>query len=93
MVNDVSRAFFCAPAKRQVFVEIPAEDKDSGDMVGELDSSTHGTRDAAQNWGEECAGTMEAVGFIRGKASPGTFYHKERGVRTYTHGDGHVSVG
>mgnify|MGYP003315960231 CR=1 FL=1 len=23
MINDVSRAFFCAPARRQVFVELP----------------------------------------------------------------------
>ena len=29
MVNDVSRAYFCALAKRRVFVELPAEDKDS----------------------------------------------------------------
>ena len=37
MINDVSRAFFCAPAKRQVFVELPTGDRDSDDdLVGEL---------------------------------------------------------
>ena len=52
MVNDVSRAYFCAPAKRQVFVELPAEDTEDGqDLVGELNYSMYGTRGAAQNWG------------------------------------------
>ena len=51
MINDVSRAFFCAPARRQVFVELPQEDKDGRDMVGELNYSMYGTRDAAQNLG------------------------------------------
>ena len=94
MVNDVSRAYFCAPARRQVFVELPAEDKEEGqDLVGELNYSMYGTRDAAQNWGEECAKTMKDIGFAQGTASPCTFTHKERGIRTYIHGDDYVSVG
>lgn len=51
MINDVSRACFCAPARRQVFVELPPEDKDGRDMIGELNYSMYGTRDAAQIWG------------------------------------------
>ena len=50
MVNDVSRAFFEAPAVRQVCVELPAEakdEKDKGrDVVGKLKLSLYGTRDA-----------------------------------------------
>jgi hypothetical protein len=35
MVNDVSRAYFCAPARRQVFVELAAEDNETGEnLVG-----------------------------------------------------------
>ena len=49
MANDVSRAFFCAPARRQLFVEPPEEDKDHRDMVGELNYSRYGTRDAANS--------------------------------------------
>ena len=93
MVNDVSRAFFCAPARRQVFVELPPEDADHKSMIGELNFSMYGTRDAAQNWGEECAGTMTNAGFIRGKASPCTFYHPDKNLRTYIHGDDYVTVG
>ena len=93
MVNDVSRAFLCAPARRQVFVELPPEDPDHGSMVGELNYSMYGTRDAAQNWGEECAETMIKAGFVRGLASPCTFYHPQRKIRTYIHGDDYVAVG
>ena len=50
MVNDVGRAFFCAPARRQVFVDLPSEDGGGGDEIGELNFSMYGTRDAAQNW-------------------------------------------
>ena len=35
---------------------------------------------------------MVAIGFVQGKASPCTFYHEERGIRTYIHGDDFVSV-
>ena len=51
MINYVSRAFFCAPARGQVFVELPEEDREEEDMVGELNYSMYGTRDTAQNWG------------------------------------------
>ena len=51
VVDDVGRAYFCVPARRQVFVELPAGDKvDGEDMVGELNFSMYGTRDAAQKW-------------------------------------------
>ena len=94
MTIDVSRAFFRAPVGRQVFVELPAEDcAEGGDMVGELNYSMYGTRGAAQNWSEECAQTMINIGFTRGKASPCTFYHKDRSLRTYIHGDDFVTAG
>ena len=94
MVNDVSRAYFSAPATRQVFVELPQEDKSDGDdLIGELNYSMYGTRDAALNWGEECASTMTELGYERGKASPCTFYHPARQLRTYIHGDDFVTIG
>ena len=59
MVNDVARAFFEAPATRNVCVEIPKEDKTEADVrhdkVGHLRMSLYGTRDAAMNWAEEVA--------------------------------------
>lgn len=44
MVSDVSRAYFCAPARRQVFVELQDEDNDGQDLAGELNYSMCGTR-------------------------------------------------
>ena len=52
---DVRRAYFYAPARRKVFVELPPEDYQPGDehMCGLLRYSLYGTRDAAQSWEEE----------------------------------------
>ena len=59
MINDVARAFFEAPAVRNVCVELPKEDKSEADVrhdkVGHLRMSLYGTRDAAMNWQEEVA--------------------------------------
>ena len=54
MINDVARAFFEAKATRAICVELPSEslteeDKNK-DMVGILNMSLYGTRDAATNW-------------------------------------------
>ena len=59
MINDVARAFFEAPAVRNVCVETPRDDKSEADTrhdkVGHLRMSMYGTRDAAMNWQEEVA--------------------------------------
>ena len=59
MINNVDRAFFEAPAVRQVCVELPDADLTSSDRtadrVGHLQMSLYGTRDAAMNWQEEVA--------------------------------------
>ena len=49
---DVRRAYFYAPARRERYIQIPAEDRMPGDedKVGVLDFSLYGTRDATQNW-------------------------------------------
>ena len=93
MVNDVSRAFFHAKARRDVFVQIAEEDKQPGDetMCGKLNFSMYGTRDAAQNWATEYADMLVSIGFAQGSASPCVFYHEERQIRTFVHGDDYVS--
>ena len=57
MANDVSTAFFEAPAVRQVCVELPEEDTTHADRIADnarhLKMSLYGTRDAAINWQEE----------------------------------------
>ena len=43
---DIRRAYFHAPAKRQVFIELADEDATPG-MCGKLVKSMYGARDAA----------------------------------------------
>ena len=94
MVNDISRAFFHAKAKREVFVRLPKEDIKPGEekMCGKLKYSMYGTRDAAQNWYQEYSSQLVKIGFVQGKASPCVFHHPDRGIRTYVHGDDYVST-
>ena len=49
-IFDVSRAYFYAPGTRPLFINLPDEDWEEGDegLVGELQISLYGTRDAAQ---------------------------------------------
>ena len=55
MINDISRAFFHAKVKRNVYVQLPPEDQLPGEeqLCGKLRFSMYGTRDAAQNWFQE----------------------------------------
>ena len=57
---DVRRAYFHAPSIRKVYIQLPEEDNQPG-MVGLLQKSTYGTRDAAQNWGAENTNFMENI--------------------------------
>ena len=86
---DVKRAYFYAPARRPIFIELPAEDRLPGDedKVAQLNLSLYGTRDAAQNWTKEYTRLLQSAGFTAGKVSPCNFYHKERGMALIVHGD------
>ena len=93
MINDVSRVFFHAKARRDVYVQIAEEDQEFGDerKCGQLNYSMYGTRDAAQHWATEYAEMLVDIGFTQGKASPCVFHHKGRHIRTFVHGDDYVS--
>ena len=95
MVNDISRAFIHAKAKRDVYVQLAPKNTLPGEegMCGKLRHSMYGTRDAAQNWYEEYSGELKEMGFTQGKASPCVFHHAPRGIPTYVHGDDYVSTG
>ena len=71
------------------------EDRNEGEeeLCGKLNYSMYGTRDAAQNWENEYAMSLVNIGFNKGKASPCLFYHAERKIRTFIHGDEYVSAG
>ena len=66
MVNDIARIE--APIRRTVAVELPDEDKsDDKDMVGLLQKSLYGTRDAAINFQRKVQKFMRSQGFSVGR--------------------------
>ena len=95
MYIDVRRAYFNAAVKREVYIEIPHEDREEGDenRCGRLRASLYGTRDAAANWAEEYTKTMVEMGFDKGKASPCIFVHRKRGLKVMVHGDDFLAGG
>ena len=95
MSNDVKRAYFEAPTNREIYIHIPREDKQEGDegMVGKLNLSLYGTRDAAQNWAKAYTDFLVSIGYMKGTASPCNFYHPIRDISTTVHGDDFTSTG
>ena len=97
LITDVSRAFFEAPAKRDLCVELPEEALAAGetvaDTVGKLKASLHGTRDASMNWQEEVAKCMVKWGFKVGRFNPCMYYSTAHEIRCLVHGDDFVCVG
>ena len=95
MYADLSRADFYAPAVRPVYVRLPEEyvkDCDEG-MVGRLNMSMYGTRDAAASWAAEYGKTLIAAGYAQGKASPCLFHNASSNTTIMVHGDYFVGVG
>ena len=92
---DISRAYFNAvkDADDPTFVELPAEDADSGKMVAKLLKHMYGTRAAADGWQEEYSTVMIGLGFSQGRASPCLFAHHERHLYCSVHGDDFTTVG
>ena len=89
---DVSKAYLYAPVRRDIYIELPEGDRESG-MCGRLIYSLYGTRDAAQNWEAEYTKTLEDLGFARGKASPCTFWSEGLQARIVVHGDDFTILG
>lgn len=93
MINDVARAFFEAPARRPVCVEILREAGADGTKVGKLRMSLYGARDAAANVQEEVKKFMIGCGFARATYNPSLYWHKDKDLRTLVHGDDFVTSG
>ena len=92
---DVSRAHFYAKAIRDVYVKLPAEDKNSFDttLCGKLLMSMYGTQDAGANWNESFGQAMRDAGYTQGVASPCHFVGKNGRLPTMVHGDDFLACG
>ena len=95
MSNDIKRAYFYAPVSRPMFIVIPDEDWENGDenMVGQLNLSLYGTRDAAVNWARTFSKHLVEIGFKVGDASPCNFFHADKKISLTVHGDDFTSAG
>ena len=95
MVLDVKRAFLYGQARRDIYLKLPNEDPCSagGKMVGKLERSLYGTRDAPHIWQEELRGTMEAIGFKACSSHPGVYVHPASGAMAIAHVDDVLAIG
>ena len=89
----MSKAYFYEPVTRLLFINIPDEDWEEGDegLVGQLQISLYGTRDAAQNWAATYTKFLVKIGFQRGRASNCNFVQK-RNIKMTVHGDDFLAV-
>ena len=92
MIQDISKAYFFAPATRDIFIELPPEDAEPG-MVGKLEKSLYGTRDATLNWAEAHTKVLIATGYKKGLSGHCSFYHEKWDLSTVVHGDDFLSEG
>ena len=97
MINDVVRAYFEAPVKRDICIELSQEDLEEGEsnenLVGLLEMSLYGTRDAASNFQDEVKVFLTMIGFRIGRYNACTFWHSEKNLKTMVHGDDFTSSG
>ena len=76
---DTNRAYWQADAKREMYVELPAEDEEEG-KCAKLNKAMYGTRAAAHSWEDTCRKANEEWGFDIGKASPCIMHHAEKDI-------------
>ena len=92
MGNDVSRAYFYAPATRNMYVELPKEAGEGPTKCAKLLKSLYGTRDAATNWSKAYTEILEKLNFEVGASNPCLFRHKSRNITMLVHGDDLLSA-
>eukprot|EP00435_Cladocopium_sp_Y103_P033093 s1902_g8.t1 len=92
---DVSRAHFLGKAARDIFVELPEEDKvhpeDEGPMMGKLLRSMYGTQDASQIFQKDYQSWLKDKGASFSALCPAVF--KMKGMIGLVHGDDFLVVG
>ena len=69
MIQHISKAYSSVPATRDIYIELPPEDLEPG-MVGKLEKSLYGRRDAALNLAEAYTNVFIAMGYKKGLSSP-----------------------
>ena len=94
-IFDISRAHFMPKCKRELYIELPPEDRTpgDGDLVGRLNRNMYGFRDAANGWSEDWQQTLGSVSFEVGVANPALFHRAKDNTRGAVHGDDFYVLG
>ena len=92
LVIDARKAHLHAMAGREVYVDLPPEQRVPG-MCARLNRCFYGTRDAPARWEAFLAEQLTLMGFTRGKASTCCYQHTARDLRCIVHGDDFVFIG
>jgi hypothetical protein len=93
LVIDVKKAHLYPKCESDVYIELPSEAGVEAGTCGKLVHWLYGFRPAAQAWESHYAGNLESIGFVRGQASPVSFYDPESDISCLVHGDDFTFVG
>ena len=93
LLIDVTKAHLNPECTEDVFVELPEEVGVPKNRIGKLRHWLYGFRPAAAAWENHYAGKLEEVGFVRGLATPVSFYCADRDLSLVVHGDDFTFVG
>ena len=93
LLVDVKKAHLNSDCKEEVYIELPPEVGAGADKVGKLRRWLYGFRPAAAAWEYHYAGKLEEEGFVRGLATPVSFYHREKDINVVVHGDDFTFTG
>ena len=92
MFIDITRAPPHCTMRRQVWVQLPAEDprsKDEG-VCGLLLRSIYGLRHAGMNFEQLTRRVVDKLGFTCGLWTPCVFVHRNKNMQAYVYGDNFV---
>ena len=78
-----------AKAQREIYIEIPEEDKllGDGDVVGRLNQGMYGFRDASNGWMRDWQELLRSDGYDTGVANPALFKCGSQKSKGSVHGD------
>ncbi len=92
MLIDIGKAHLYSPIDGEAFVESPPARHKEGRRA-KLFYTPCGMRTAASSWEKECTKILVEAGFLVGKANACTFYHPNREIRIFVHGEDFVVTG
>ena len=93
MTMDVTGAFLYGNIRRNVYIELPSEERGSRNVVGRLNKALYGLRDAPLIWAEEVQSTLKEVGLQNCVTNPCVFFDTNRDVQVVVHVDDLMMVG